>query len=270
MASASCPRDAKSTTLPLTVWASKTSLGAMPCNPHASWAEVYDTAYEQVFGSIYETLTVSTIAAVQKKYAPPAALVDFGAGTGRLAIPLASQGYVVTAVEPCNEMLGELRRRDPEGRVRAIASSMQDFQNDQTFDVALCVFTVLLYLLDEASLRASFRSAADCLKTDGLLLLDIPSCQVFRSGEVSRGHGFRRAWQVRPVPGEPDLYDYTEYIHSTDGRGAERSYEDSFRIRHWHESIVMKMAEDCGLAKGEGPLPEFAATGSSYFWLRKL
>ena len=44
----------------------------MPCNPHASWAEVYDTAYEQVFGSIYETLTVSTLAAVQKKYAPPA------------------------------------------------------------------------------------------------------------------------------------------------------------------------------------------------------
>ena len=72
MASASCPRDAKRTTLPLTVSASKTSLGAMPCNPHASWAEVYDTAYEQVFGSIYETFTVSTIAAVQKKYAPPA------------------------------------------------------------------------------------------------------------------------------------------------------------------------------------------------------
>lgn len=242
----------------------------MQCNPHASWAEVYDTAYEQAFGPIYETLTANTIAAVHNKCAPPAALVDFGAGTGRLAIPLASQGYDVTAVEPCNEMLGELRRKDPEGRVRAIASRMQDFQSDRTFDVALCVFTVLLYLLDEASLRASLRSAADCLKTNGWLLLDIPLWQVFRPGEVSRGHGFRRSWQVRPVPREPDLYDYTENIHVADSLGPERSYEDSFRIRHWHESIVMKVAEDYGLARAEGPLPEFAGSGSSYFWLRKL
>jgi SAM-dependent methyltransferase len=242
----------------------------MPGNPHASWAQVYDAAYERTFGDVYESLTVSTVTVVRRKCAPPASLVDFGAGTGRMAVPLAVQGYTVTAVEPCTEMLDELRRKDPEGRVRAIASSMQDFQSDQTFDVALCVFTVLLYLLDEASLRASFRSAAGCLKTEGWLLLDIPSCQVFRSGEVSRGHGFRRAWQVRPVPEKPDLYDYTENIHSTDGRGTERSYEDSFRIRHWHESIVMKVAEDCGLAKAEGPLPEFAATGSSYFWLRKF
>jgi len=242
----------------------------MPGNPHANWAQVYDAAYERTFGDLYESLTVSTVTAVRRKCAPPASLVDFGAGTGRMAVPLAMQGYTVTAVEPCTEMLNELRRKDPEGRVRPIASSMQDFQSDQTFDVALCVFTVLLYLLDETSLRASFRSAAACLKTDGWLLLDIPSCQVFRSGEVSRGHGFRRAWQVRPVPGKPDLYDYTEGIHIGDGQGAERSYEDSFRIRYWHESIVIKVAEDCGLAKAEGPLPEFAATGSSYFWFRKI
>jgi len=242
----------------------------MPCNPHASWAEVYDTAYEQAFGPIYEALTANTVAAVHKKCAPPAALVDFGAGTGRLAIPLALQGYDVTAVERCNEMLGELRQKDPEGRVRKIASSMQDFQSERTFDVALCVFTVLIYLLDEASLRASLRSAADCLKADGWLLLDIPLSQVFRPREVSRGRGFRRSWQVHPVPEQPDLYDYTENIHVADGQGAERSYEDSFRIRHWHESVVMKVAEDYGLARAEGPLSEFAGSGSSYFWLRKL
>jgi SAM-dependent methyltransferase len=256
--------------LPLTEPATKSSLGSMPSNPHASWAEVYDAAYEQAFGGVYETLTVNTIAAVRRKCPPPAALVDFGAGTGRLAVPLAVQGYTVTAVEPCTEMLDELRRKDPECRVRAIGSSMQDFQSDQRFDVALCVFTVLIYLLDDASLRASFRSAAGCLKADGWLLLDIPSCQVFRPGEVSKRPGFWRSWQVDPVPGESDLYAYTEKIKINDGRGAERYYEDSFRIRHWQEGIVMKVAEDCGLAKVEGPLPEFSETGSSYFWLRKF
>jgi hypothetical protein len=45
-------RDAKLTTLPLTEPGVKNSLVAMQCNPHASWAEVYDTAYAQALESV--------------------------------------------------------------------------------------------------------------------------------------------------------------------------------------------------------------------------
>ena len=42
--------------------------------------------------------------------------------------------------------------------VRSYIGKMQDFQTDTPFDMAICVFTVLLYLLDEDSLKSSFRA----------------------------------------------------------------------------------------------------------------
>ena len=71
--------------------------------PHASWAGIYDLVYEESFGQFYEALTDTTIDQIKKTVHPPASIVDFGAGTGRLSIPLATSGYMITAVEPCRE-----------------------------------------------------------------------------------------------------------------------------------------------------------------------
>jgi len=54
---------------------------------------------------------------IAKKVQPPAKIVDFGAGTGRLSIPLSRKGFDVTAVEPCENMLNQLKRKDVAGLV---------------------------------------------------------------------------------------------------------------------------------------------------------
>ena len=74
-------------------------------NPHSSWAEVYDLAYDQSFGEFYNRLTAATIQVVTDILQPGGSIVDFGAGTGRLSIPLAGKNFEVTAVDPCFEML---------------------------------------------------------------------------------------------------------------------------------------------------------------------
>jgi SAM-dependent methyltransferase len=241
----------------------------MDSTPHASWAEVYDTAYQKTFGHAYQALTDTTLAELQRMCAAPASVVDFGAATGRLAIPLAKAGYEVTAVEPCAEMLDQLRHKDPDGRVTTVNAKMEDFQGDQQFDAALCVFTVLLYLLDESALHSSLRAAVGCLKAEGLLLLDIPSIAAFRSMPGRSQSGFHRSWKVNPLPDEPDVYEYIEDTRITDVNGAQKNYADSFRIRYWPEEVVLQSGQDNGLIKLEGPLPQFAGTGSSYFWFRK-
>ena len=65
--------------------------------PHSSWAQHYDAAYAS-FGEIYEALTTVTVRNVVKIQPPPARIIDFGAGTGRLSLPLAKEGYSVSAV----------------------------------------------------------------------------------------------------------------------------------------------------------------------------
>ena len=66
--------------------------------PHSSWAEVYDLAYERSFGRLYADLSAQTIRVIMDRVPSPAKVVDFGAGTGRLSIPLSESGYDVLAV----------------------------------------------------------------------------------------------------------------------------------------------------------------------------
>ena len=63
--------------------------------PHDAWAEVYDLVYAEEFGGFLDGLTDRTLELVCSLAKPPAAVADFGAGTGRLAIPLASAGYQI-------------------------------------------------------------------------------------------------------------------------------------------------------------------------------
>jgi 16S rRNA A1518/A1519 N6-dimethyltransferase RsmA/KsgA/DIM1 with predicted DNA glycosylase/AP lyase activity len=51
-------------------------------------------------------------------FAPPvspflASMIDFGAGTGRLAVLLSREGYPVTVVESSSGMLNEMKITDP-------------------------------------------------------------------------------------------------------------------------------------------------------------
>jgi 2-polyprenyl-3-methyl-5-hydroxy-6-metoxy-1,4-benzoquinol methylase len=78
--------------------------------PHDNWAKYYDFIYETTFGSTYNNLTRETLGVINNTL-PFGSILDFGAGTGRLAIPLAQKGYNVTAVEQSNAMANELRKK---------------------------------------------------------------------------------------------------------------------------------------------------------------
>ena len=72
-------------------------------------ADVYDARPE------YPTRVVDEVAA----WAPAhdARVADLGAGTGRLALPLAARGFRVTAIEPAEAMLARLRETASERRL---------------------------------------------------------------------------------------------------------------------------------------------------------
>jgi 2-polyprenyl-3-methyl-5-hydroxy-6-metoxy-1,4-benzoquinol methylase len=96
--------------------------------PHDAWAHAYDAIYEGSFGSFYTNLTAETLACLGELAVPPAHIVDFGAGTGRLSIPLARQGYSVIAVEPSAAMLEQLRAK-AEGAGLAMETHHQRMQD---------------------------------------------------------------------------------------------------------------------------------------------
>ena len=230
--------------------------------PHANWAHLYDSAYEEVYGVRYKYLTDLTVNTVQTLGNPPLSVVDFGAGTGRLTIPLSERGYAVTAVEPCQQMLNVLQEKACERRlqVQSFVQSMQDFDGAGKFDIALCVFTTVIYLLDENSLREGIAKFVQSLKVGGKLLIDIPKRAAFTSRKFEN-HNLKRDVTVTRFDG--NIYNYREQI-KRNFNGHQEEIEDNFQIRFWPSEIVLDALREAG-SDWEGPINRFDWTGADYY-----
>jgi 2-polyprenyl-3-methyl-5-hydroxy-6-metoxy-1,4-benzoquinol methylase len=234
--------------------------------PHSSWAEVYDLAYQRSFGDFYDRLTNVTVELIAGMFKSPASIVDFGAGTGRLSLPLAELGHAVTSVEPCREMLVQLQRKDQHNSIRTSCTRMENFRGEEQFDLALCVFTVILYLLDDASLKKSMTAAYDALRPGGMILLDIPSEMIF-CGYSRRDTHFERTVTVTHQNG--CIYAYNEQLVVTNDDGDATHYQDEFPIRYWPAQQVMKALQEVGFVDCEDLTHRFRGAGSSYYKFKK-
>jgi SAM-dependent methyltransferase len=96
-----------------------------------------------------------------------ARVVDIGAGTGRVAIPLAVRGCRVAAVEPAGGMLEQLRAKGGEGRVQIIVAEGARLPFPAgLFEIV--VIARLLYLTEDW--RTILREASRVLAVPGVLL----------------------------------------------------------------------------------------------------
>ena len=140
--------------------------------PHDSWAEVYDRVYAESFGKFYDDLTAKTLSVINELAAPGCDILDVGAGTGRLAIPLSQAGFQVTAVDASRGMLDVLRRKDPSALITTHQSLVQELGLNRTFPFIACVFSVFCYLNTEEDLRKCAKAIASHLSDGGKALID--------------------------------------------------------------------------------------------------
>lgn len=239
--------------------------------PHDSWAAHYETVMSLSFGRVYARLTSCTLEEVRRLVPPGGALVDFGAGCGRMAIPLAMEGYRVTAVEPSSRMLDTLRSRlaatplDVAERVRPVHAAMQTYRPDRTYDLALCVFTVIAYLLDERALREALASVASSVEPGGLFLVDVPDADVFTSFDEENEHMIRTV-EIQPLEGA--LYQYSEHttLRAPDGPV---TYRDRFPLRRWSVEEITDALTKAGFEPHENVASRFENLGAHYLLWRR-
>ena len=207
---------------------------------------------------------------MEERLPPGSKLIDFGAGTGRLSLPLAERGFVVTALEPSADMMDQLEAKEgklqprPSHPIRTVRAKMQDYPGLGEHDLALCVFTVLLYLLDEKSLSLAMAAAHNALNPGGQLLIDIPSERLF--GGYS--HKDEKLERIVRVNHERDqIYTYEEEIRVADGDASWAEYRDRFSIRCWDEDSVWAALRSAGFVAKEDLTTTFAGSGSRYHLL---
>lgn len=104
---------------------------------------------------------------------PGARLLELGAGMGRFSLPLAERGFEVVATDLSPDLLAELRRFDPHGKVEAVEADalLIDQAGLGTFDAVLGFF----FLHHLADLDGVFAAAAKVLRPGGVAAFCEPS-----------------------------------------------------------------------------------------------
>ncbi len=92
-------------------------------------------------------------------------IVEWGAGTGRIAIPLAEAGHEVTGVEVSEEMVE--RGRAKGSTVEWVHGDMQSVKLGRRYGLAVCAFNSFLCLLSVDDALAFLRNAREHLEPGG-------------------------------------------------------------------------------------------------------
>lgn len=237
---------------------------------HNNFAKYYDFVYEQNFGEFYNILTKNTTDIIQALIPEKATVIDYGAGTGRLSIPLAQLGYKITAVETSEQMAKVLLAKANESnqQIDLQNCSISEFQlNGFESDVALALFTVLSYTTTEQEMKENFRTIFEHLKPGGLFFFDLPMLKLFRSSNFQNSN-INRKTDINKLEG-------TIYTYRDEGSGKiideEFEYVDEFQLRLWSEDEIHKLLVECGFGRLENDFSEFnETTGSAYFLYQKL
>jgi SAM-dependent methyltransferase len=235
---------------------------------HDTWAKYYDFVYEQTFGEFYNELTELTTDFIQAFIQENAQIIDFGAGTGRLSIPLAQEGYHVIAIEKSKQMANVIFDKAKEQGIQLDIQncSISDFKHEGLqADIALAVFTVLTYTTTEQEMKANFKAIWEHLKPGGLFFFDLPGLILFNSGKVSKPD-LNRHIVIDKVEGY--TYSYHEECSRT-MNGERFEYMDEFQIRYWTKDEINDMLKDQGFELVVDEFPEFKGTGADYLLYRK-
>jgi len=108
------------------------------------------------------------------------AILELGAGTGRVTIPLARDGHTVVALDQSPTMLERLRRRvaaeraPVARRVTAVAGDLRSFRLPrQRFALVIAAFNVLEHLYTRGEVHACLRQVVAHLAPGGAFAFDV-------------------------------------------------------------------------------------------------
>ena len=143
------------------------------------------------------------------KLKPGAAVLDACCGPGRHSLELASRGYRVTGIDITRAYLDAAREsaaawgleseRDGPGcgRARFVRADIRDFKADETFDLAINLYTSFGYFTDPGEDLQALKRLRKALGPGGELILETTGKETAKRDFVA-GESFERGgWEVR-------------------------------------------------------------------------
>lgn len=179
-------------------------------------------------------------------------VVEWGAGTGRIAVPLAAAGHDVTAVEVSGRMAK--RGSGKGGGVRWIVGDMRGARLERRFGLAVCAFNSFLCLTDIDEALAFLRNVRDHLEPGGLLGIEVSAFSPEELAEEAGGPAPRHDFTRESLDGRLDRLSISRYdpasqilsmrlfyeLYGVDGKLEEkRAHDLTIRVTNRDELTLM-------------------------------
>jgi SAM-dependent methyltransferase len=114
-------------------------------------------------------------------------VLEFGIGTGRIALPLASRGINVTGIDLSRPMVDQLRTKSGGDTIDVHIGDFATTLVPGQFSLVYLVFNTIMNLTSQAQQVACFRNAADHLGPGGRFVIEtgIPDLRLLPPGQAN-------------------------------------------------------------------------------------
>jgi ubiquinone/menaquinone biosynthesis C-methylase UbiE len=141
----------------------------------ASIAPHYDALMEAVPYQLWARYIARLASIAKKPIKSGAHLLDLATGTGSVALEFAARGCHVTGIDRSQSMLDEAEKKAAERELEVtwLCRDLRDFDLQPTFDLAVCLYDSLNYVLKPEGVKRAFANIHAALKPTGLFIFDV-------------------------------------------------------------------------------------------------
>jgi SAM-dependent methyltransferase len=184
--------------------------------PEDYFGEPVASSYDEDEAEMFALDVVGPAVDVLAELAGDGAALEFGIGTGRIALPLSRHGVPVHGIDLSAAMLARLRAKPGAERIGVTQGDFATARIDGSFRLAYLVFNTVMNLTTQEEQVACFRNAAAHLEPGGRFVVEVgvPDLRRLPPGEryvafsargideydvVTQGlisHHFRDNWHV--------------------------------------------------------------------------
>jgi len=178
---------------------------AAPARAVVSDIRLYDGLFERLMGRLEADLPM--ILEIARRTGGP--VLELGVGAGRVAVPLAREGFAVTGVDDAPAMLAALtarlanETRAVRGRVRLVCQDARRYRaaRGERHALALLPFNTLMHFVTLEDQDAVIAAAARALAPQGYLWISLFNPDAFRPAGVVRAEPSPLAGEAPGLPG---------------------------------------------------------------------
>jgi SAM-dependent methyltransferase len=215
--------------------------------------EGYDAArYGEEIADVYDDLPThpadaDAAAACLAELAGSGPALELAIGTGRIALPLARRGVVVSGIDASEAMVAKMRAKPGGERIPVTIGDFADVDVDGGFALVFVVYNTFFALLDQATQQRCFQRVAEHLGAGGRFVIEafVP--------DVTRFERHQHV-EVRHVGADAAMLSVSRHYPATQrvdslllqlGEGGTRAWP--VHIRYSYPSELDLMAQQAGL-----------------------